>query len=194
MSPKQILNAFYYVIHAPEDSRQQPSATRYETIPHYSEGQLEADRAALIRSESQILRVLGFQIHVALPHALCINFLQTLDVLSSDVGQDLARRACAHLNSGLLNPQLIYLTHQPCALAAAAIYLGARETEVNLPDEQWWEVFDVDREELGFLVVAMTSMPGFAEDQAVKFQQTTPPLTAVRLRAQLELGATPDDG
>ncbi|PNS20768.1 Cyclin-L2 [Sphaceloma murrayae] len=165
LSPKQILNALYYVIHAPGDDRSKASASHNETIPYYSEGRLDSDRAALIRAESQILSVLGFQTHVALPHALCINYLQTLDAITTDVGHDLARRACAHLNSALLSPQLIYLTHQPCALAAAAIYLAARETQVNLPEDSWWEVFDVDREELGFLVVAMTSMVGFAEHE-----------------------------
>ncbi|KAF4550927.1 Hypothetical protein D9617_15g042800 [Elsinoe fawcettii] len=187
LSPKQILNALFYVIHAPEHDGVNTSATNHEVTPLYSEGQLEIDRAALVRSESQILRVLGFQTHVALPHALCMNYLQTLGVLASDSGHELAERAYTHLNSALLNPQLIYLTHQPCALAVSAIYLGAREVEVNLPDEQWWGVFDVDREELGFLVVALASMTGFVEEQEIKARISQPPLTSRELRAELEL-------
>ena len=73
-------------------------------------------------------------------------------------GSAIARRAIAHLNTALLSPQFLYLTHQPYALATAAIYLAAREVGVKLPGNEWWEVFDVDREELGFLVVAMMSM------------------------------------
>lgn len=60
----------------------------------------------------------------------------------------------------LLSPQLVYLTHQPNALAVAAIYAAARDEGVRLPACEWWEVFDVDREELGFLVVAMRSLDG----------------------------------
>lgn len=127
-----------------------------------SEGAFESSREQLYTIEAQILRVLGFQTHVALPHALCINYLQTLQVFKSPEGPALAKRAIKLLNTALLSPQQLYLTHQPPALATAAIYLAAREEEVNLPDVEWWEVFDVDREELGFLVVALTSVEGFA--------------------------------
>ncbi|KAM3064920.1 hypothetical protein ACMFMF_011536 [Clarireedia jacksonii] len=57
---------------------------------------------------------------------------------------------------------MLYLTHQPCALAVAAIYLAAREEEAKMPENEWWEVFDVEREELGFLVVGMRSVEGVA--------------------------------
>ena len=55
---------------------------------------------------------------------------------------------------------MLYLTHQPCALATAAVYLAARDRGVKLPDVEWWEVFDCEREELGFLVVGMQSLEG----------------------------------
>lgn len=69
-----------------------------------------------------------------------------------------------HLNGALLSPQLLYLTHQPNALAVAAIYLAARENDVKLPEGEWWEVFDVEREELGFLVVGMRSLEGWVRE------------------------------
>lgn len=31
-----------------------------------------------------------------------------------------------------------------------------------MPENEWWEVFDVEREELGFLVVGMRSLEGIA--------------------------------
>ena len=43
----------------------------------------------------------------------------------------------------------------------AAIYLAAREIGIKLPGVGWWEVFDVDREELGFLVVGLGSCEGW---------------------------------
>lgn len=55
---------------------------------------------------------------------------------------------------------MLYLTHQPCALATAAVYLAAKDQGVKLPDVEWWEVFDCEREELGFLVVGMGSLEG----------------------------------
>lgn len=55
---------------------------------------------------------------------------------------------------------MLYLTHQPASLATAAIYLAARDEGVKIPDVEWWEVFDCEREELGFLVVGMGSVEG----------------------------------
>ena len=55
---------------------------------------------------------------------------------------------------------MLYLTHQPCALATAAIYLAARDKGLKLPECEWWDVFDCEREELGFLVVGMGSLEG----------------------------------
>lgn len=65
-----------------------------------------------------------------------------------------------YLNAALLSPQMLYLTHQPAQLATAAIYLAARESGVGMPECEWWEVFDCEREELGFLVVGMGSLEG----------------------------------
>jgi hypothetical protein len=42
---------------------------------------------------------------------------------------------------------------------------------VNLPEVEWWEVFDVGREELGFLVVAMGSTVKFAEEERRRLEQ-----------------------
>jgi hypothetical protein len=66
---------------------------------------------------------------------------------------------------------MLYLTHQPNALATAAVYLSAREEGVRLPDVAWWEVFDVEREALGFLVVGMGSLEGFVESERKRWEQ-----------------------
>lgn len=117
--------------------------------------------------------------YVALPHSLSINYLQLLDVLvqpSATVtdktvatGRAVAARTIAHLNSALLSPQLLYLTHPPHVLATAAIYLAAREVECKLPEEEWWLVFDTDREELGFVVVALLSLEGWVSAEMEKW-------------------------
>jgi hypothetical protein len=153
---------------------------------HLSEGDIDFARNRLYKLEALILRALGFQTHVALPYSLCINYLQTLDVSSSPQGPTVAQKAFAYLNTALLSPQLLYLTHQPCAIATAAIYLAARETGVSLPETQWWEVFDVDREDLGFVVLALKSVESFAADEKSKWSSRKVPLTVDELQAELE--------
>ncbi|KAK5725332.1 hypothetical protein LTR17_013096 [Elasticomyces elasticus] len=148
-----------------------------------SESEYETHRERLYATEAVLLRTLGFDTHVALPYSLCINYLQTLEAFDGLGSQSLAKRVFSHLNSALLSPQRLYLTHQPCALATASIYLAARETGVSLPDVEWWEVFDVDREELGFLVVALRSLEGFVEEERATWANSSVPLTVKGLRA-----------
>nr|POF04083.1 putative cyclin-l1-like protein [Quercus suber] len=157
-----------------------------DTVHHLSPSDLESRKDRLYLIEAQITRVLGFQLHIALPHTLCINYLQTLDVFQESEGPRLAKRALGLLNTALLSSQLLYLTHQPHALATAAIYLAAKEVEIKLPETEWWEVFDVDREELGFLVVAMQSVEGFAAEEAKVWSKKMVPLTVKEIQAEME--------
>jgi hypothetical protein len=110
--------------------------------------------------EGQILASLGFDTHVALPHPLAITYLQALDFLNHS-RTTVSRRTVEYLNSALLSPQLLYLTHQPNALAVGAIYNAARDVGAKMPECEWWEVFDVEREDLGFLVMGMRSLEGW---------------------------------
>ncbi|KAF7588028.1 E2-like enzyme [Aspergillus hancockii] len=147
-----------------------------------SEGCYHSQRLVLLRIESIILRTLGFNTHVALPHTIALTYLQTLGVSSPAVAQ----RAFEHLNAALLSPQLLCVTHQPNALAVSAIYLAAREVGVKLVDGEWWEVFDVDREELGFLVVGMRSMEGFARAEIEKWKGRAVPMIVDEVEAEVE--------
>ncbi|KAI1470774.1 cyclin-like protein [Daldinia caldariorum] len=127
---------------------------------YLSETAYASFRTRILALEARILYALSFDTHVALPHPLAVTYLQALDFLGLPRAR-IARRAVAHLNAALLSPQLLYLTHQPHALAVAAIYAAARDAGAKMPDCAWWEVFDVDREELGFLVVGMRSLEGW---------------------------------
>lgn len=140
----------------------------------------------MMKNEAIILRVLGFETHISLPYTLCINYLQALEVFANTSGKDVAKRAFAHLNTALLNPQMLHLTHQPPQLATAAIYLAARETGVKLPEDDWWEVFDTDRETLGFLVAGMVSMGDFALAERQKWGSRGVPRTVEEVDAELE--------
>jgi cyclin L len=185
-SPRSIINAYSYIESLDTVFIDKATLEKNDPESYYvSEGTYYSLRTRLVNTESIILRLLGFQIHVALPYTLCVNYLQALGVFNDTSTKDLAQRAYAHLNSALFSPQLLYLTHQPPALATAAIYLAAREVGVKLPGEQWWEVFDTDREELGFLVVALISMEGFVEEEKRKWVGNGLPLTLERLESEI---------
>lgn len=55
-------------------------------------------------------------------------------------------------------------------LAVAAIYAAAKDLGAKMPECAWWEVFDVDREELGFLVVGMRSLEGWVRKVQLDFE------------------------
>ena len=189
-SPRSVLNVYAYLLsrnpHVSDDSR----AVETPDEAHYlSEGSYQSLRTILLATESLILRALSFTTHVSLPHHLALTYLQTLGVLppiATDKSSKLAKRTLAHLNTALLSPQLLYLTHQPPALAVAAIYLAAREVGIKLVASDWWEVFDVEREELGFLVVGMGSMAGWAEEERRKWAERRCPLAIEEVEIELD--------
>lgn len=115
----------------------------------------------LIDTETEILKALGYQTHTALPYTLVVHYAQALECLN----KPLLKRAFGYLTDALMSPSLVYLTHQPNALAVAALYLAAREEGSKL-SEGWWDVFDVEREDLGFLVAVMKGVTEFVKRQA----------------------------
>jgi hypothetical protein len=74
-------------------------------------------------------------------------------------------------------------------LATAAIYLAAKETGIKLPDVEWWEVFDTDREALGFLVVALLSVENFAEEERKIWHGKKVPMTVETVEAEMKRSA-----
>lgn len=187
ISPRQLFTVFEFIASIrPPFSKALESGQDLHAKGHLTTSELQAKRERLYAIEAQMLRTLGFQIHVALPYTLCINYLQTLDVFQSTEGSRVAIRSFSLLNSALFSPQLLHLTHQPSALATAAIYLAAKEVKVKLPEVEWWEVFDVDREELGFLVVALQSVEGFAAEETRTWSMRAVPMTVEGLRSEIE--------
>ena len=153
-------------------------------------------RNKILHIEGQVLNALGFNTHVSLPYKLAITYLQTLDVFNPrEIGQKVAKRTVEYLNTALLSPQMLYLTHQPASLATAAIYLAAREKGVKLPDCEWWEVFDCDREELGFLAVGMGSLEGIVKREKERWGEPRGMIIRSDVRAEAKrLGPTYANG
>ena len=148
-----------------------------------------AGRTRLYQTEAAMLRALSFITKVILPHHLALTFLQTIGGLPAsptDRSRALAARTIAHLNTALFSPQLLYLTHQPTALAVAAIYLSAKEVGLKLPTNEWWEVFDVDREELGFLVLGFGSCGVWIEEEQKKWATSRYPLTVEDVEVEMK--------
>ncbi|KAJ4294866.1 hypothetical protein N0V88_005103 [Collariella sp. IMI 366227] len=126
---------------------------------YLSETAYHAFHSRILTLEARILYSLSFDTHVALPQPLAITYLQALEFLGVRK-EVIGRKVVEYLNTALLSPQMLYLTSQPNALAVAAVYNAARDFGAKMPECEWWEVFDVDREELGFLVVGMRSRKG----------------------------------
>ncbi|EXJ62392.1 hypothetical protein A1O7_02827 [Cladophialophora yegresii CBS 114405] len=171
VSPRSVINVYTYLMSKSSPLRLvNPDGAPLESRPqdyYVSEGTYERERQRLFVCESMILAGIGFDTRVALPYTLALTYMQALGVSSTK----LAQRVFEHLNAGLLSPQLLYLTHQPNALAVGALYLAAREIGAKLVEQNWWEVFDVNREDLGFLVLSYGSVANFAEAEASKWKQ-----------------------
>jgi cyclin L len=175
LGTRSIVNVYTYLL----SKEASPLAfIRNQTVPandpeprtyYVSEGDYERSRNKILQHENLLLTGIGFDVHVALPYTFALTYISALGHSGNHV---LATRTIEHLNGALLSPQWLYLTHQPNVLAVAAIYLAAREVGVKLVGSvNWWEVFDVDREGLGFCVMAMGSLKGFAEAEAEKWKE-----------------------
>lgn len=191
VSPRSLVNVYTYLLSptvsplafinptgAAAPSAQPPNPESYTC----SEGANHLKRFDVFKHEAAILRILGFNTHVVTPHAIALTYLTTLGISTPA----LSKRVFAHLNTALFSPQLLYLTHQPNALAVAAVYLAARECEVKVVETEWWEVFDVDREELGFAVVALISVEGFVRKEDEGWKGKMVPLTGEDVEIEAE--------
>ncbi|EGX49465.1 hypothetical protein AOL_s00078g498 [Orbilia oligospora ATCC 24927] len=183
--PRDIINIFKYLLspasplHPPhllpkdlenEDGTPGAKKKSNKSLYYVSEGDYTALKSLLLSTEAKILRALGFNTTVNLPYSLAFNYLQSLGVLSETSTPSsppnsespsnplqhskLISTTFAYLTDLLCSPSQVYLTHHPHELAVAGIYLAARDHGVKLP-ERWWEVWDVERETLGFLVVVL---------------------------------------
>lgn len=163
-SPRSVSNVYAYLLSPASalfrSADNSPPRADDPLVYYQTESDYFAFQNRLLTLEARIVYALSFNTHVSLPHPLAITYLQTLDFLGMSDKRAVSLRTVQHLNTALLSPQMLYLTHQPHALATAAVYCAARDLGAKMPECAWWEVFDVDREELGFLVVGMQSVEG----------------------------------
>lgn len=170
-SPRDISNVYAYLLSSSSSFMRSKGAQPPVDDPssyYLNDADYFAFHNRVLALEARILYTLSFDTHVALPHPLAVTYLQTLDFCNQPK-ESISRRTVEYLNTALLSPQLLYLTHQPNMLAVSAIYNAAKDVGAKMPECEWWEVFDVEREELGFLVVAMRSLEGWVRKQREEF-------------------------
>lgn len=112
--PRDVCNVYAYLLSAaspllrPKPSPPEPDPSSY----YLSESAYTAFQARILQLEARILYTLGFDTHVALPHGLAVTYLQALDFCGDSSRTKITRRVVAYLNTALLSPQMLYLTHQ----------------------------------------------------------------------------------
>ncbi|KAF9533482.1 cyclin-like protein [Crepidotus variabilis] len=101
---------------------------------------------ALVVAEMQILKRLGFNVHVVLPYGTLINYLRVLELTNRE---DVCTKAWGYLNDAHQTP--VYALYQVPTIVCAAILLATRQLQIPLPSEPpacWWELFDADWEDV----------------------------------------------
>ncbi|KAF8078116.1 cyclin-like protein [Lyophyllum atratum] len=101
---------------------------------------------ALVVAEMQILKRLGFNVHVVLPYGTLVNYLRVLGLTSRE---DACSRAWGYLNDALQTP--VYALYQVPTIVSAAILLTVRHLNIPLPSTSpncWWELFDATWEDI----------------------------------------------
>ncbi|KAI1877490.1 hypothetical protein JX265_003498 [Neoarthrinium moseri] len=168
--PRDLSNVYAYLLSPGSSLFRRPAPPDDPASYYLSEAAYTAFHNRILVVEARILGALSFDTHVALPHPLAVTYLQALDFMAQPRAR-ITRRVVEYLNTALLSPQMLYVTHQPHALAVAAIYNAAKDTGAKMPECPWWEVFDVDREELGFLVVGMRSLDGWVRKMGEEIEE-----------------------
>jgi len=124
-------------------------------------------KEAIVISEMQILKRLGFNVHVVLPYGTLINYMRVLGLTDHPQA---CGKAWGYLNdayvlhsrvpSGYTNLMSsiiirhqtpVYALYQVPTIVCAAIFLATRQLGIPLPSTPpvcWWELFDADWEDV----------------------------------------------
>ncbi|EKM82819.1 hypothetical protein AGABI1DRAFT_89509 [Agaricus bisporus var. burnettii JB137-S8] len=103
-------------------------------------------KEALVVAEMQVLKRLGFDVHVVLPYGTLVNYLQVLGLIKHGTA---CTRAWGYLNDAFQTP--VYALYQVPTIVCAAILLTVRHLGLSLPSEAphcWWELFDAAWEDM----------------------------------------------
>ncbi|KAM3877779.1 cyclin-L1-like [Diretmus argenteus] len=101
-------------------------------------------KAQVIKAERQLLKELGFCVHVKHPHKIIVMYLQ---VLECEKNPKLVQTAWNYMNDSLRTD--VFLRFSAETVACACIYLSARLLQIPLPDQPpWFQLFGALEEDL----------------------------------------------
>ncbi|KAG6334562.1 hypothetical protein ID866_4538 [Astraeus odoratus] len=101
---------------------------------------------ALVVAEMQILKRLGFNVHIVLPYGTLINYLRLLGLTNH---KQACAKAWGYLNDALQTP--VYAIYAVPTIVSAAILLSTRNLGISLPStppNSWWDLFDAPWEDV----------------------------------------------
>jgi len=137
--------AAHTVASASESSQRRPSEFKYTPMSYFGNTFYDL-KEALVVSEMQILKRLGFDVQVVLPYGTLVNYMRLLALTSRN---EAVSTAWGYLNDALQTP--VYALYPVPTVVSAAILLTTRQLDISLPSSPencWWELFDVDWEDL----------------------------------------------
>ncbi|SOV02079.1 uncharacterized protein UDID_04974 [Ustilago sp. UG-2017a] len=196
VSLRHLVNAFHFVLFRLSGRRTAPSngtsnqasavptawqssssasvISKFRPLP-YDSAEVNHIREAIILSEMQILKRLGFHVQVMLPYALLVNYLQALGLTDPELKvtikphsnwhtyddhptidnvtpQQVSVAQCAwsFLNDALQTPVLCIFGPHVVACAAIALTTEMGDPQIQLPIEPhpWWLLFDATEPEI----------------------------------------------
>lgn len=99
-----------------------------------------------IKAERQVLKELGFCVHVKHPHKLIVVFLKYLG-FDEEENQELLQLAWNYMNDSLRTD--VFCRYQPETIACACISLSARKLNINMSTSPpWFVIFKVQEDDL----------------------------------------------
>ncbi|CDZ97871.1 Cyclin L [Phaffia rhodozyma] len=110
----------------------------------YSSSRFYDLKNAMVISEMQVLKRLGFNVQVQLPYGTLVSYCQMLGLVGNQ------EKGIVENAWGLLNDSLqtsLPALFSPSTLAASTIFLSVHQIGHPLPD-RWWELFDVDQKDM----------------------------------------------
>jgi cyclin L len=156
---RDVINVYDVLIqHARHQSTSPDKPFHYEAMSYFSQTYYDM-KDTLIVAEMQLLKRLGFDVHVVLPYGTLINYLRVLNLLEDPKA---CERSWGYLNDAYVSLLMNYLSSHSSLtrlqtpvyaifpippIVCAAIFLTIRHLQLPLPSEptssiRWWKLFD----------------------------------------------------
>ncbi|KAJ7043209.1 cyclin-like protein [Mycena alexandri] len=143
---RDLINVYDLLLQRAAHSLTQPNGEFKYAVMSYFGSTFYELKDALVVSEMQILKRLGFNVHVVLPYGSLINYLRVLGLTTQE---EACTRAWGYLNDALQTP--VYALYPVPTIVSAAILLTTRHLGIPLPSTAphcWWELFDAAWEDV----------------------------------------------